>query len=78
MRLKYISGQRAFFIGITEFDNDGVWTLYGTEVEAPILDFNSGEEMKQEEYCAVMDQFYSFQWANVECSKLRPTVCEIE
>lgn len=73
-----ISGGVAYYIGITDFDNDNIWTFYGTDIKAPILDFKPGDNDPQGEYCSVMLQRYDFQWADVPSGNMNAMVCEME
>lgn len=67
----------AYWIGLSDEDKEGTWTLYGTKIPATFFDWMEGEPNQSgEEDCAHFWDRFSFKWNDEDCWFPYFFVCE--
>ena len=64
-----------YWIGISDNVTEGVWTFYGSDTNAPFLDWAHGQPDPNGD-CAVYDQNPNYQWRDGPCDRHYVPLCE--
>merc|ERR1712179_267665 len=76
-----LRGEEDYWVGISDENVEGVWKLYGTDIDPPFTDWNPGQPNNfddQDEDCAVFSTHpeYHGRWHDIPCGWNAEPVCE--